>query len=53
MAWQRDRAWAAHEEHIADGERIREGYLVLADVSGYTAFLTGTSWSTRRRLSTS
>src|SRR3989441_5684743 len=26
----------------ADDERVREGYLVLADISGYTEFLTGT-----------
>jgi len=26
----------------ADDERVREGYLLLADISGYPAFLTGT-----------
>ena len=26
----------------SDDSRVREGYLVLADISGYTAFLTGT-----------
>ena len=27
---------------MADEQRARQGYLVLADISGYTAFLTGT-----------
>ena len=32
-----------------DGHGVREGYLLLADISGYTAFLTGTDSSTRKR----
>src|SRR6476620_5539656 len=27
---------------VADERRTREGYIVLADIAGYTAFLTGT-----------
>jgi hypothetical protein len=33
--------------------RAREGYLVLADISGYTAFLTGTELEPPRRSSMS
>ena len=30
------------EANVQDADQAREGYLLLADISGYTKFLTGT-----------